>query len=171
MPWHMVLSPVTYNCSKVIMSENDKVKHRQIKIDVPDGCMARTAVVPLKFIKKDYYRGFSEATLAIATDEELLHTDLRVLLGVIALMEYENVLDISQQALGQALGIKQPNIAKSIKKLVEKGYLQVMGQRIRQNVYRVNPYFAFKTRAKNLHDLQENWDDSVEVMDELANRS
>ncbi len=58
----------------------------------------------------------------------------------------------------QQLSISQADISKSIKKLISKGYLQVVDKIGRRNIYMVNPNVVFKSRAKNLKELKHAWD-------------
>ncbi len=71
---------------------------------------------------------------------------------------FENILNISQQELSNQLEIHRPAIAKSIKKLISKGYLEIIDTVGRQNIYMFNPSVAFKSRAKNLKELKHAWD-------------
>ncbi|MGB5636485.1 MAG: helix-turn-helix domain-containing protein, partial [Waterburya sp.] len=85
-------------------------------------------------------------------------TDLRVFLIIIGNLGYENILNVSQKTLAYQSGICQQDISKSIKKLVSKGYLQIIGNIGRRNIYMFNPSVAFKSRAKNLKELKHSWD-------------
>ena len=84
--------------------------------------------------------------------------DLRVFLAILANLGYENTLNISQQQLADQLHIDRSATGKSIKKLISKGYLQVIDTVGRQNIYQFNPNVAFRSRAKNLKDLKQVWD-------------
>ncbi len=96
--------------------------------------------------------------MALAVDRDFNGTDLRILLAILSNLGYENILNISQKDLGEKIGIKQTESAKSIKKLISKGYLQIVGKAGgRQNVYQFNPHVAFRSRAKNYKDLCRAW--------------
>lgn len=116
---------------------------------------------PGKHLKREHLRLFSEEILAIANDRDLNFTDCRVLLAIIGLMKFDNVLNLSQQKLGETIGIERPNVAKSLKKLEEKGYLLRLGTEGRRIVYMFNPDVAFKARAKNYRTLKRCWDEKL----------
>ena len=126
-------------------------------------CYSKEAVLniftaPSKYLKDPYARVFLDEINALGKDRNLSNTDFRVLMSIIGHLEYNNVVNISQKDLGEQLNIKQPNIAKSIKKLIDKGYLQVVDTIGRRNIYMLNPNVAFKARAKNLKELKHAWD-------------
>ncbi len=99
--------------------------------------------------------------LGLAVDKDFSGNDLRVFLAVLANLGFENVLSISQQELSSQLGIHRSDVAKSIKKLISKGYLEIIDTVGRQNIYMFNPSVAFKSRAKNLKELKHAWDKEI----------
>ena len=113
---------------------------------------------PPKYLKDDHVRCFSDEALGLAVDKQFSGTDFRVLLAIIGNLGYENIVNISQQELEKQLNISQANISKSIKKLVSKGYLQVIDTIGRRNIYMLNPNVAFRSRAKNFKELKQAWD-------------
>lgn len=135
---------------------------RIININVPKGCTARTTVSPIKVFKEmDYVRFFCEGLNQIIQDRELNLTDIRVLLYLYSIMEYENTLFKSQSEIGKGLGIVRQEVSKSMSKLVAKDYLKIVGKVARQNVYSINPKIAFKSRAINYSKLVEQWDEII----------
>lgn len=144
---------------------NDKTFNYQI--NVPEGCMAKTVVTPIKMLTdKPHVRAFTEGLGRLAVDKQLNLTDTRVLLFLISVMEYENLLNITQKELSEGLGIVQPEVSKSIKKLIEGGYLKIVDKNGRQNVYQLNPHIAFKSRAKNYNLLCTIWDEDQSQPDD-----
>jgi hypothetical protein len=130
------------------------------QINVPEGCMAKTVVTPIKMLTDNpHVRVFSEGLSRLAMDKDLNGTDIRVLLFILSIMEYENLLNTTQKALSEGLGIVQQEVSKSIKKLIEGGYLKIVDKNGRQNIYQLNPHLAFKSRAKNYRLLCSIWDE------------
>ena len=130
------------------------------QINVPDGCMAKTVVTPIKMLTQNpHIRTFSEGLSRLAIDKELNFTDVRVLLFIASIIDYENILNVTQKELSEGLGIVQQEISKSIKKLIKGGYLKIIGTVGRQNIYRLDPHFAFKSRAKNYTTLCRDWNE------------
>lgn len=117
---------------------------------------------PGKHLKREHLRIFSEELIAIGQDKKLNLTDHRVLSAILGLVGYDNVLDISQKELGEKIGVDQANIARTIKKLTERGYLQPIGNFGRRITYLLNPSIAFKARSKNYRTLSRCWDEKLQ---------
>lgn len=131
----------------------------QQNINVPEGSNMFTGLrIPKYLTDMEYVRIFTDSLMAIATDGDLCGQDIRVLMGCIGNMEFENRLNKSQSELAEFLGMKQQNVSKHLKKLVDKDYLRIIGKIGRQNIYRINPHIAFKSRAKNFEQLSRNWE-------------
>ncbi len=130
----------------------------KIEVRYPKDTVVNIYPKPMKYLKDAHIRCFSEEALSLAVDRDLSGTDFRVLLAIIGNLGYENILNISQQELEKQLSISQADISKSIKKLISKGYLQVIDKIGRRNIYMFNPNIAFRSRAKNLKDLKQAWD-------------
>jgi predicted transcriptional regulator len=128
------------------------------QINVPEGCYAMTRVYPIKHLSNmPHARVFFDGVLTLTLDKELTGQDIRVFWICVTEMEYENILDKTQSQLAAIAEIKQPDVAKSLKKLLDKGFLRVIGHKGRQNVYRINPLIVVKTRAKNVSGLIDEW--------------
>ena len=88
------------------------------------------------------------AALALATSGVSKDT-LRVFLGLLRHLEFENLLVLNQTELGKELGIHRRNIGYSMKTLTELGIL-LQGPRIGiTRSFRLNPEFGWKGTAKN----------------------
>lgn len=131
----------------------------QQNFNVPEGTNVFTRLhIPKYLTEMEHVRIFTDGLMTIALDPDLSGTDIRVLLGCIGNMEYENFLDKPQGELAKAFEMKQQNVSRSLKKLVERDYIRIVGKVGRQNIYRVNPSIAFKSRAKNLNALIQEWE-------------
>ena len=130
----------------------------KLEVYYPKDSVVNISTQPKKYLKDDYARYFSNEILGLAVDKDLSGNDLRIFLAVLANLGFENILSISQQELSNQLGIHRSDIAKSIKKLISKGYLEIIDTVGRQNIYMFNPGVAFKSKAKNLKDLKRAWD-------------
>lgn len=137
---------------------SDKVV--QQNITVPEGGQVITRLTIAKHLKDHpHLRIFNDALLDVVLDEDLIGQDFRVLFYILSTMEYENFYQKSQKAIADELKIQQPHISKSFSKLIAKGWIRVIGQVGRQNIYRINPHLAFKSRAKNYQAMLEDWDE------------
>ena len=134
---------------------------KKIEIECPEDTKLNIYTKPSKHLKKSYGRYFSEEILNIAIDRDLSGTDFRVLLAIIGNLGYENIINISQKELGQQLNISQQSVSKTIKKLINKKYLQIIDKIGKQNIYKFNPNIAFKSRAKNHKGLCSDWKENA----------
>ena len=130
----------------------------KIEVRYPKDTVVNIYPKQMKYLKDAHARCFLNEALGLAVDKDLSGTDFRVLLAIIGNLGYENLLNISQQELEKQLSVSQANISKSIKKLISKGYLQVVDTIGRRNIYMINPNVVFRSRAKNLRDLRRAWD-------------
>ena len=135
-----------------------KIMDRKLEIYYPEDSVVNVYTKPRKYLKNDYARCFLNEMLGLALDRDFTGTDFRVLLAIIGNLGYNNIINISQGELGKKLNIQRPEITKSIKKLVSKGYLEVIDTIGRQNIYQLNPHVIFRSRAKNYKDLCRAWD-------------
>ncbi len=135
--------------------------NKKLEVYYPEDSVVNIFSQPNRYLKDDYARYFSNEMLGLAVDKDFSGNDLRVLLGILANIGFNNILDISQQDLSNQLGIHRSDIAKSIKKLIFKGYLEIIKTIGRQNIYMFNPSVAFKSRAKNLKELKHAWDKQI----------
>ncbi len=130
---------------------------RKLEVYYPEDSVVNIFNQPNKYLKDDYARYFSSEMLGLAVDKDFSGNDLRVFLAILANLGFDNILNISQQKLSNQLEIHRSDVAKSIKKLVSKGYLEIIDTVGRQNIYMFNPSVAFKSKAKNLKELKRVW--------------
>ena len=135
-----------------------KIMNNKLEIYYPDDSVINVFTKSKKYLSYDYARCFLNEITDIALDKTLTGTDFRVLLAIIGNLEYDNKINISQGQLGTKLNIKRPEVTKSIKKLISKGYLQIVDIIGRQNIYQFNPHVVFRSRAKNHKELCRAWD-------------
>ncbi len=99
--------------------------------------------------------GFKEGWIAMA--QGALETlavnirnvdDWRVLMALMARLDFENLIQIEQTAVAEKLGMLRPNVNRSIKRLVEIGCL-LEGPKIgRSRTYKLNPSYGWKGSGK-----------------------
>ena len=80
---------------------------------------------------------------------DLNHEQLKVLLGLFAVLDYENYICISQVELGKKLKMFKQNVSKALKGLTEKQIIlegPIVG---RSKSYRLNPSYGWKGSATN----------------------
>lgn len=96
-----------------------------------------------------------EALLQLA-QSNLNGEDLKVLFALLARLDFENFVQAHQQEISEQTGIRQPNIARSIKHLCEHGII-IKGPKVgRSNTYRLSPTFGFKGKSKNFAKMMSD---------------
>jgi hypothetical protein len=78
----------------------------------------------------------------LARDPELDGVDLRVFLYLSARVGFEEHLHIPQIELATALGRRKEQISRSIRKLVERGFILPSDEGSRASKWRLNPEFG-----------------------------
>lgn len=100
--------------------------------------------------KSSFQRHFTmnqEALKIIAT--ELNHEQTRVLMMLLADLDYENYIQVAQIDIADTLGMKKPNVSKAVKNLIEFGII-IEGPKIgRSKTYRLNLQFGWKGTVTN----------------------
>jgi biotin operon repressor len=102
--------------------------------------------------------GFAEGWVAMAQGamemlaaSDLRGDDLRVLLLLMARLDFENLIQLEQTLIAEKLGLHKQNVNRSIKRLVDIGCL-LEGPKIgRSRTYRLNPSYGWKGSSKNHH--------------------
>lgn len=102
--------------------------------------------------------GFGERWLAMAQDAAMLFAksdlkgdDFRVLMALIAYLDFENLLVINQAEMARELGMHRQHVQRSIKRIIALGAL-LEGPRIgTSRSYRLSPSFGWKGSSRNHH--------------------
>ncbi len=104
----------------------------------------------------EYIMARQEGFLRLSKEKDLTGADRRVLDVYFGNLDFENYIQISQQAIADYLEMKKQNVSTSTKKLVEKGIL-VEGTRVgKHNTYRLNPFYGWKGKSdKEFHKFYE----------------
>lgn len=100
--------------------------------------------------KSSFERHFTmnQAALKIIATE-LNHEQTKVLMMLLADLDYENYIQVAQIDIAESLGMKKPNVSKAVKNLIEFGII-LKGPKIgRSKTYRLNPQFGWKGTVSN----------------------
>ena len=96
----------------------------------------------------DRHFSMNQDALAILS-KTLEGSDFKVLFQLLAVLDYENEIQVSQAAIARELGMLPPNVNRSVKRLVKVGCI-LEGPRVGRSVtYRLNPDFGWKGSAAN----------------------
>ena len=100
--------------------------------------------------KSSFERHFTmnqEALKIIAT--ELNHEQTKVLMMLLADLDYENYIQVAQIDIAESLKMKKSAVSRAIRNLIEFGII-LEGPKIgRSKTYRLNPQFGWKGTVSN----------------------
>lgn len=123
-------------------------------VDLDTGELLEGAVVGMFFPKRQ--NGFGKGWVAMSQNAmlELAKSgigaqDWQVFAVVVAKLDFENYLLLSQAEIGDELGMKAPNVSASIKRLESLGVLLRGPKAGRSSTFRLNPSFGWKGSATN----------------------
>jgi DNA-binding transcriptional ArsR family regulator len=108
--------------------------------------------------KNPYSKGWvmnsQEALEIVAKDKDIKGETYRVLFFICARLDFENWVQLSVSEIAEELELKQPNVSRAIK-LLEKKEIIIRGPKVgRSYAFRLNPYFGWKGKVKNLNDYR-----------------
>ncbi|MGR7652733.1 hypothetical protein ACU6Z3_27775 [Klebsiella aerogenes] len=121
----------------------------QIDLDTGEEIGSFVAVIRPKQ-KSTFQRHFTMNQAALLTiANELNHEQMRVLMALLAELDYENYIQVAQTDISVALQMQKTNVSRAIKNLLEFGII-LEGPRIgRSKTYRLNPQFGWKGTVSN----------------------
>ncbi|MBB0339222.1 hypothetical protein G7M09_26045, partial [Escherichia coli] len=92
----------------------------------------------------------------ITIANELNHDQIRVLMALLADLDYENYIQVAQIDIADALKMQKTNVSRAIKNLIDFGII-IEGPRIgRSKTYRLNPQFGWKGTVSNHRKALKN---------------
>lgn len=101
-------------------------------------------------IKEAWFMGFQAGFMQLAKDEALAGQPLRVLLALLAKLDFENFIALSQSELASDLGMGKNRVCEAIRRLRERGVV-LDGPKVgASRTYRLNPGYAWRGTVKNL---------------------
>lgn len=109
-----------------------------------EGVLEQVAVkeiVKNKF-KEGFHIGTKEGCMILA-QADLTASEYKVMMVMIGYMDYENYVFINQKFLADTLKIAQPNISRTVSKLLKKCFI-FKEERNGINCFRVNAHIAWK---------------------------
>lgn len=108
---------------------------------------------------KGWIMNSQEALKLLATDEDLRGEAYKVLLILMATLDFENWIQISQKEIAETLKMKKQNVSRAISLLEKKGII-FRGPKIGKSyAFRLNPDFGWKGKVKNLNDYRREEED------------
>ena len=92
---------------------------------------------------------WQETTMNLAQNKEMTLTDWRVLAVLQAKLDFDNWIRLSQTEIGKTIDVAQPNVSKSMTRLIDLKVI-IPGPSTRNvRTFRLNPDLAFKGLMRN----------------------
>ncbi len=85
-----------------------------------------------------------DALLMLATDDELTGKSLKVLLYLLARLDFENFIQVPQVEIANELKLHKQDVSKYVALLERKGILTRGPKLARSSSFRLNPNFGYK---------------------------
>jgi len=141
------------------------VRSRRIaSVDQKTGEILDGVIVYCAVKRNPYAKGWimnsQEALELLASDKDLTKESLRILMFLMARLDFENWIQITQNEIAETLDINKGNVSKAVSLLEAKGIL-IRGPKVgRSYAFRLNPYFGWKGKVKNLDDYRQKENDA-----------
>jgi hypothetical protein len=127
----------------------------QIRVGQVDMSTGELVGAALAVVYPKRKNGFQTGWVAVAQDPmlELAKSDMgveawRVFAHLVGVLDFENWINLNQTAAAEQMGMKRPNYARGLRKLLEVGVV-LPGPKVGRNAtFRLNPQFGWKGSAK-----------------------
>ena len=108
---------------------------------------------------KGWVMNNQEALEIIAKDKEITGRIHRILWFLVARLDFENWIQISQKEICEELSMRKEDVSSGIK-LLERKRILLRGPKVgRSYSFRINPDFGWKGDVKNLNDYRKQRED------------
>ncbi len=134
-----------------------------VSVDQNTGKILEGVVVYCGVKNNPYNTGWfmtsQDALETLASDEDISKEAFRILMFLMARLDFENWIQITQKEICERTNIRKSNVSRGISLLEKKGII-LRGPKIgRSNAFRLNPYFGWKGKVKNLEDYRKKEED------------
>ena len=145
-----------------------KVEDKSVTIAPTPGGTVAVIGRDVKRLPYDHIKVGQMTASKLSGDKELSGVDHRVLWAVLSVVQMGNSVMCTQQEMSEISGVARPNVSKSLKKLVEKGYLIKMKSIGSLNTYMLAPEHVYrgdnkdyyKTKGRIVkHEIAQNSED------------
>lgn len=122
--------------------------------EILDGVIVYCAVKRNPY-SKGWVMNSQEALELLALDKDLTKESLRILMFLMARLDFENWIQITQNEIANTLDINKGNVSKAVSLLEAKDIL-LRGPKVgRSYAFRLNPNYGWKGKVKNLDDYRQ----------------
>ena len=142
---------------------NRKRLRKLTSVDQDTGEVLDGLIVYCGVKRNPYAKGWvmnsQESLEIIAKDKDLTGEAHRVLWYLLSRLDFENWIQVTQKEIADELGLKKQNASRSIL-LLESKRIILRGPKIgRSYAFRLNPYFGWKGKVRNLDDYRQKEND------------
>lgn len=109
------------------------------------------AIPRVQYKMHGWFMGIQQAFIAMAKDKELTGETRRVLDYMMGTMDFENFIAVEQKQIAEELGMQASHVSRSIKKILEKGIIELGPMIGKVKTYKMNWNYAWKGKAINRH--------------------
>lgn len=102
-----------------------------------------------KIVGEPFMLMFQHALVEVSKNRALTGMDRRVLLYLIGVMEYENLVRLTQRQIAEELQTSQQEVCKSIQKLYDEGYVSIDEVYGKAYIYKVSEDLVWKGKTEN----------------------
>jgi DNA-binding MarR family transcriptional regulator len=103
-------------------------------------------------LKEGWFMAFQEAFEALAVDKDLSGQTMKVLMFLMSKLSFENYIGLEQKEISTKLAIHKSDVSSAMRTLVGKGILEIGPKLGRSKTYKLNPFYGWKGRIKNLKE-------------------
>ena len=109
--------------------------------------------------EKGWVMNSQDAAILLAKDKDIKGETHRVLWFIIGILDFENWVQLSVTEIAEELKMHRPDVSKAMKVLENKEII-LRGPKVgRSYAFRLNPYFGWKGKVKNLEDYRNKKND------------
>lgn len=105
--------------------------------------------VKVKHFTQDYMIMFLQSFEKVAQDKDLRGVPTSVLLYIVSKAKMKNWVQLQQQEIADALGLKQPHVSRALKTLREKGLIEETTKLGKGKSYRISMEFGWRGAGKS----------------------
>lgn len=132
------------------MQKDERIQTVNTKTgEIKDGYFVYVAYPKPKIKNTRWMMTFQDSLEMIATDSDITGQTLKVMLLLMANLEFENYITIKQVTIAQKLKIDKADVSKAIKLLVNKEIILKVKEGTTTG-YRLNPNYGWKGKVENM---------------------
>lgn len=109
---------------------------------------------PRKMKEKDWFMGYNAAFTKLAKDKEMRGEPRAILDYLMAVMDFENFIQVDQTYIAKELEINKANVSKAMKVLLDKKIIKKGPKAGRSNTYKLNSFYAWRGSVEKKRTAQ-----------------